>query len=394
MKKKPVSFKEFFAKVNATDGSQQYADYSVTAEGEYAQGQDNVAQPGGYDNIGFKNNGPTFTVEKSQRDKVINTCINFLEKLNKNGIPINGEEMDKMLSQLQKMADSLSLVGIEPVDIIATIKAPHMAGQYLIKGPSAPGGGGKGALQDLKDIKAGLLVDDESNPGGADVTADIENIDNNNFTIKPYLNDPNNGKDQPEGALEEHKKLSKLEQVIEEMNRREFIGKIAKGATAVAGGNIIPQGVAGNVLKGALGTKKLFNIDEILLNFIIPAEGRSIAAIATTRPAFLNELQFDKNIFGGLLDAINGKALNISISEKRSLEQYFSIIGMFENVITGKATKDEINTLDGFYDFEGRFGKKRPSLKDFVGLYEETIEDFYENNEDIIHYWTSHIIVV
>ncbi len=201
-KKKPISFKEYFAKVTAANGSQQYADTTVTAEGEYAQGQDNVAQPGGYDTIGFKDNGPTFTVEKREKDKVIDSCIDFLEKLNKKGIPFDTEEMDKLLGQLQKMSDKLFSVGIEPVDIEATIKNPRMAYQYLIKGPSAPGGGGKGALQDLKDIKAGLLTDDESNPGGADVTADIENIDYNNFIIKPFLNDPNNGKDQPEGALE------------------------------------------------------------------------------------------------------------------------------------------------------------------------------------------------
>lgn len=201
-KKKPISFKEYFAKVTAANGSQQYADTTVTAEGEYAQGQDNVAQPGGYDTIGFKDNGPTFTVEKSEKDKVIDSCIDFLEKLNKKGIPFDTEEMDKLLGQLQKMSNKLFSVGIEPVDIEATIKNPRMAYQYLIKGPSAPGGGGKGALQDLKDIKAGLLTDDESNPGGADVTADIENIDYNNFIIKPFLNDPNNGKDQPEGALE------------------------------------------------------------------------------------------------------------------------------------------------------------------------------------------------
>ncbi len=201
-KKKPISFKEYFAKVTAANGSQQYADTTVTAEGEYAQGQDNVAQPGGYDTIGFKDNGPTFTVEKSEKDKVIDSCIDFLEKLNKKGIPFDTEEMDKLLGQLQKMSDKLFSVGIEPVDIEATIKNPRMAYQYLIKGPSAPGGGGEGALQDLKDIKAGLLTDDESNPGGADVTADIEHIDYNNFIIKPFLNDPNNGKDQPEGALE------------------------------------------------------------------------------------------------------------------------------------------------------------------------------------------------
>ncbi len=185
-KKKPISFKEYFAKVTAANGSQQYADTTVTAEGEYAQGQDNVAQPGGYDTIGFKDNGPTFTVEKREKDKVIDSCIDFLEKLNKKGIPFDTEEMDKLLGQLQKMSDKLFSVGIEPVDIEATIKNPRMAYQYLIKGPSAPGGGGKGALQDLKDIKAGLLTDDESNPGGADVTVILDrltSIDETSFGV-------------------------------------------------------------------------------------------------------------------------------------------------------------------------------------------------------------------
>ena len=370
-------FKDFY---NESYGLKVTDDTTATAEGVYAQAQDNVPQPGGYDTNGLMKVDMPLTNEakKKQRDGVIDKVVNYLTKFIDKDFPAEGPDSQEFVKTLHKIAKALEDVGIEPVDIYATIEDPRMAQQYLIRGPSAPGGGGKGALKDLRDIKAGLLADDESNPGGMTDTAAIaQGIQGENF-----IDGKGPGR---KGALEEHKKLSKLEQVIEEMNRREFIGKIAKGATAVAGGNIMPQGVAGNVLKGALGTKKLFNIDEILLNFIIPAEGRSIAAIATTRPAFLNELQFDKNIFGGLLDAINGKALNISISEKRSLEQYFSIIGMFENVITGKATKDEINTLDGFYDFEGRFGKKRPSLKDFVGLYEETMEDYYENNEDIIH---------
>lgn len=216
--KRVKSFKDYYTEITGLDGSQKVTDdTTVTAEGEYAQGQDNIGQPGGYDTIGFKDNGPTFTVEKSQRDKVIDTAINFLEQLKKNGMPLGEEQLSKLLSQLEKMANSLSKVGIEPVDITATIANPRMAYQYLIKGPSAPGGGGKGALQDLKDIKAGLLVDDESNPGGADVTADIENIDFNNFEVKPYLNDPNNGKDQPEGALEEKK--SKLDLAIKALTR-------------------------------------------------------------------------------------------------------------------------------------------------------------------------------
>ena len=203
-KKKINSFKEFYTKVTAANGSQKDTDYAVTAEGEYASTSgDNTTQgPTSVDS-----NGPTFTVEKKQRDTVIDNCIRFLEKLNKEGIPADSAKFEKLLGQLQKMADSLFSVDIEPTDIIATIKNPRMAKQYLITGPSAPGGGGKGALQDLKDIKAGLLTDDESVPGDdPTVNADIEQID---LDTKPFLNDPNNGKDQPEGALEENFKDGK-----------------------------------------------------------------------------------------------------------------------------------------------------------------------------------------
>lgn len=334
------TYKETF--LNTIAGDQRVTDtqHSNIGETQYSDGQDYSipASP---------------VVDATNREQVIQDVINDLEDLKAQHNwtkPINND-------LIRAMASTLREIGIEPTDLDASIDvSPDKQEQYMITGPSS-WKGGNGALNDLKAILAGRepqeIEEDESVPSS----------------------------DLPYGSADSNPGMADLS----EMNRREFIGKIAKGATAVAGGNIMPQGVAGSVLKGALGTKKLFNIDEILLNFVIPAEGRSIAAIATTRPAFLNELQFDKNTFGGLLDAINGKALNISISEKRSLEQYFSIIGMFENVITGKATKDEINTLDGFYDFEGRFGKKRPSLKDFVGLYEETMEDFYENNEDIIH---------
>jgi hypothetical protein len=211
-KKKVGSFKEFYTKVTAADGSQKDTDYAVTAEGEYSSSSgDNTTQGStSVDNIGFSDNGPTFTVEKNQRDKTIDNAISFLEKLNKAGIPVGSEEMEALLGKLQKIADSLFKVGIEPVDFIATIKNPRMAKQYLITGPSAPGGGGKGALQDLKDIKSGLLTDDESVPGDdGEVNADNEQIDFNNYIFKPYLNDPNNGKDQPEGALEENFKDGK-----------------------------------------------------------------------------------------------------------------------------------------------------------------------------------------
>ena len=202
-KKKLASFKEFYAKLNAADGSQQYADTTVTAEGEYAQGQDQIAEPSGKGSaIGFKNNGPTFTVEQTKKDAAVNKAIAFLEKLQKSGVPTEPDKLDMLLAKVKQISDELFSVGIEPIDLEATIKNPNRLWQYLITGPSAPGGGGKGALEDLKNIRdGGVIADDESNPGGADVTADIENIDLNTFSA---LNDPNNGKDQPEGALEEN----------------------------------------------------------------------------------------------------------------------------------------------------------------------------------------------
>ena len=208
-KRKVGSFKEFYTKVTAANGSQKDTDYAVTAEGEYASNSgDNTTQGStSVDNIGFSNNGPTFTVEKKQRNAVIDDCIKFLEKLNKEGIPADSAKLEKMLEQLQKMANKLFSVGIEPTDIVATIKNPRMAKQYLITGPSAPGGGGKGALQDLKDIKSGLLTDDESVPGDdTNVNADIEQIDLNTV---PAQNSPNSFNDRPEGALEENFKDGK-----------------------------------------------------------------------------------------------------------------------------------------------------------------------------------------
>lgn len=56
---------------------------------------------------------------------------------------------------LQVMADKLQSVGIKPVDIIASqgkMNDSNIQKQYLITGPSAPGGGGNGALNDLKNM--------------------------------------------------------------------------------------------------------------------------------------------------------------------------------------------------------------------------------------------------
>ncbi len=56
---------------------------------------------------------------------------------------------------LQILANNLQSVGIKPVDILASIgkqSDPNLQKQYLITGPSAPGGGGHGALNDLVNL--------------------------------------------------------------------------------------------------------------------------------------------------------------------------------------------------------------------------------------------------
>lgn len=196
------SFKEYFAKVNAADGSQKDTDYTVTSEGEYASSSgDNTTQGStSVDNIGFSNNGPTFTVEETKKNNIVNKAISFLEKLQKNGVPTEPGKQDILLAKVKQVADELFSVGIEPIDFQAALKNPQQMWQYLITGPSAPGGGGKGALEDLKSIRDDRLInDDESNPGGKTDSADIEQIDLN---TTPAQNDPNSFNDRPESALE------------------------------------------------------------------------------------------------------------------------------------------------------------------------------------------------
>lgn len=175
------SFKDYY---NESYGLKVTDDTSATAEGVYAQAQDNVPQPGGYDTNGLMKVDMPLTNEakKKQRDSVIDKVVNYLTKFIDNDFPADGPDSEEFIKTLHKIAKALEDVGIEPVDIYATIEDPRMAQQYLIRGPSAPGGGGKGALKDLKDIKAGLMLDDESNPGGMTDTAAIaQGIQGENF---------------------------------------------------------------------------------------------------------------------------------------------------------------------------------------------------------------------
>ena len=180
------SFKDYYGEVAGFDGSQKVTDdTTATAEGAYAQGQDEVPQPGGYDTNGLAHVDEPLTNEakKKKKDNTIDNVVKYLSKFVDGETPNKGPELEDFIKTLKSIAKALNDVNIEPVDIIASIEDPSMAQQYLIRGPSAPGGGGKGALKDLQDIKAGLLHDDESVPSdNPDVTASVDQgIQGENF---------------------------------------------------------------------------------------------------------------------------------------------------------------------------------------------------------------------
>ena len=73
---------------------------------------------------------------------------NAIATLNKLTFPVDDRT-------LQNLATNLQNVGIKPVDILAAMGKqydPNIQKQYLVTGPSAPGGGGHGALNDLTNI--------------------------------------------------------------------------------------------------------------------------------------------------------------------------------------------------------------------------------------------------
>lgn len=86
-----------------------------------------------------------FCESNNERNEVINYVISKLEG-------ISNFPVDKSL--LKELIEKLNSVKIKPVDIIAAYKTDDskLQKQYLIDGPSAPGGGGHGALKDLKNI--------------------------------------------------------------------------------------------------------------------------------------------------------------------------------------------------------------------------------------------------
>lgn len=79
------------------------------------------------------------------KSEIIKYVISKLEE-------IPNYPVDKKL--LKALIYKLNKINIKPVDIIAAYNTndSNLQKQYLIDGPSAPGGGGHGALKDLKNM--------------------------------------------------------------------------------------------------------------------------------------------------------------------------------------------------------------------------------------------------
>jgi hypothetical protein len=81
-----------------------------------------------------------FEALDENKKQVIIEVINKLKSFKQ--FPVDAEELEELSKKLKN-------IGIKPVDIDAAIYDPKKQKQYLITGPSAPGGGGSGALKDL-----------------------------------------------------------------------------------------------------------------------------------------------------------------------------------------------------------------------------------------------------
>ncbi len=91
----------------------------------------------------------SFKVFESLDDKKRQAIIEVVNKLKSfKQFPVDPEELEELSKKLKE-------VGIKPVDIDAAIYDPKKQKQYLITGPSAPGGGGNGALKDLMKMLNG-----------------------------------------------------------------------------------------------------------------------------------------------------------------------------------------------------------------------------------------------
>jgi len=174
-RKKMKSFKDFWEDatnptgltVSADPASIQDPAGDMTAEdaGTVAYGAGDEGY-GEYENQDGPDSPLKYEGKKKSKNKVLNKVIKYLSKFMDHPMPAEGEEdFEDFLKDLNKIAKDLQSVEVEPIDVLAAIKEPHMAMQYLIRGPSAKGNSGKGALEDLKDLKDFQILEDEDVPG-------------------------------------------------------------------------------------------------------------------------------------------------------------------------------------------------------------------------------------
>jgi len=174
-RKKMKSFKDFWEDatnptgltVSADPASIQDPAGDMTAEDAgtvaYGAGDEGYSE---YENQDGPDSPLKYEGKKKSKNKVLNKVIKYLSKFMDHPMPAEGEEdFEDFLKDLNKIAKDLQSVEVEPIDVLAAIKEPHMAMQYLIRGPSAKGNSGKGALEDLKDLKDFQILEDEDVPG-------------------------------------------------------------------------------------------------------------------------------------------------------------------------------------------------------------------------------------
>ena len=208
-KSKMKTFKEYCESITGVDGNMDYADQATAEDaGTLGYGSSDT----GYDTEPGQDAPEELLATEAGKKGTINKVINYLSKFVDKPMPTTeDDEYQKFLKDLGTMAKELQKVGVEPIDILATIEQPHMAAQYLIRGPSVKGNPGKGALEDLKDILQGEILEDEDSIGGSDVNADPTTEMSENFIDHKGPGHPGDSKRH---GIKKHSSLSSLDKIV------------------------------------------------------------------------------------------------------------------------------------------------------------------------------------
>ena len=154
------------------------------------------------------------------------------------------------------------------------------------------------------------------------------------------------------------------EQILDEMNRRDFLKTLGKGAKVVAGSKLMPGGIVGTALKGAMnvaaGVPPL-DINKLTRNLLnIQWDGDEITGLRQTYAGILSFLT-QKNLANNILR--NGNTLKDEI-----------------NTVLGKL---DPKTIQSWVDNPEGHGQDIFSTKDYYINFTEGDED-YEAYEGII----------